>query len=245
MDFQNAWNVALKDFKIYRKKTSVIYATVALPFIVGVAFPSILNYSLHNAKRAMSPATATTLMDSFSIWFLVGAVIIPTAIASYSLVGEKIQKSLEPMLATPMADGDILLGKTISGLVIPVAALYAGSILYMGLMDYFTQGLLGYLYYPNWDIGVILLGAPLASLLSVEINVVISSRLNDVRTAQQLGSLVVLPFIGLYFASEMNFFPLNNENLAIIAGVIAVFDILMFFVAKATFQREEILTRWR
>lgn len=245
MDLQNAWNVALKDFKIYRKKTSVIYATVALPFIVGVAFPSILDYSMHNAKRVLGPAAVITLMDSFSIWFLVGAVIIPTAIASYSLVGEKIQKSLEPMLATPMSDGDILLGKTISGLIIPVAALYAGSILYMGLMDYFTQGLLGYLYYPNWSIGVILLGAPLASLLSVEINVIISSRLNDVRTAQQLGSLVVLPFIGFYFASELNFFPLNNENLAIIAGGIAVFDGVMFFVARATFQREEILTRWR
>ena len=134
MDLENAWNVALKYFKIYRKKTSVIYATVALPFMVGVAFPFILNYSIHNSKRAITAATATTLMDSFSLFFLICAIIIPTAIASYSLVGEKIQKSLEPMLATPIADGDILLGKTISALIIPVAAVYAGSAVYMGLM---------------------------------------------------------------------------------------------------------------
>lgn len=245
MDLQNAWTVALKDFKIYLKKSNVIYATVALPLIIGVAFPLILNYSLNRANKPMAAAAAPAFMDAFSIWFVIGAVIIPTAIASYSLVGEKIQKSLEPMLATPMSDGDILLGKTISALLLPVAALYAGSIAFMTLMDHFTRGALGYYYYPNWHIGAILLVAPLAALLSVEVNVIISSRLTDVRSAQQLGSLLMLPFIGLFLASELNFFALNNTNLIILAGAFALIDVGMFFVAKATFQREEILTRWR
>ena len=146
MDFQNAWTVAVKDFKIYRRKSAVIYATVALPLIVGVGFPFILDYSLNRGTKSLSAAAAPGQMDSFSMWFIIGATVIPTAIASYSLVGEKIQKSLEPMLATPMTDGDILLGKIISGLLIPVAALYAGSISYMALMDYFSRGVLDYLY---------------------------------------------------------------------------------------------------
>ena len=245
MDLQNAWNVALKDFKIYRKKSNVIYATVIMPLVIGVAFPFILNYALHRANKPMAPAAAPPLMDAFSLWFVIGSVIIPTAIASYSLVGEKIQKSLEPMLATPMTDGDILLGKTISGLLIPIVAIYAGSVIFMTLMDHFTHGVLGYYYYPNWHIGAILLAAPLGSLLSVELNVIISSRLNDVRSAQQLGTLVMLPFLGLFLASELNFFVLNTINLVIIAGVLVAVDLGMFFVAKATFQREEILTRWR
>ncbi|MCL5068768.1 MAG: ABC transporter permease, partial [Thaumarchaeota archaeon] len=66
-----------------------------------------------------------------------------------------------------------------------------------------------------------------------------------VRSAQQLGSLLMLPFIGLFLASELNFFALNNTNLIILAGAFALIDVGMFFVAKATFQREEILTRWR
>ena len=245
MDFQNAWTVALKDFKIYMRKSNVIYATTALPIIIGVVFPNILNYALHRTNHQMAPAAAPPLMDAFSIWFIIGAAIIPTAIASYSLVGEKIQKSLEPMLATPMTDGDILLGKIISALLIPVAALYVGAIIYMTLMDAFTHTAIGYYYYPNWHIGTILLAAPLASLLSVEMNVVISSRLTDVRSAQQLGSLVMLPFIGLFLASELNFFSLTNTNLLILAGALAVIDVAMFSLTKATFQREEILTRWR
>ncbi|HEV2226663.1 MAG TPA: ABC transporter permease subunit [Nitrososphaerales archaeon] len=242
---QNAWNVARKDFKIYRRKPSVIYATVAMPLIVGILFPLIVDYSLNRGTKGLTAVAAQGLMDSFSIWFVIAAAIIPTAIASYSLVGEKIQKSLEPMLATPMSDGDILLGKTLSALLLPLGALYAGSISFMTLLDYFTYDLLGYYYYPNWHIGAILFAAPFAALLSVEVNVVISSRMTDVRSAQQSGALLMLPFIGVFLASELGFFAMDDTNLVILAGILAAIGIAMFFVAKATFQREEILTRWK
>jgi ABC-type Na+ efflux pump permease subunit len=245
MDLQNAWNVARKDFKIYTRKPSVIYATVAMPLIVGIVFPLLVNYSVSRSTKGLSAVAAPGLMDSFSIWFIIAAAIIPTAIASYSLVGEKVQKSLEPMLATPMSDGDILLGKTLSALLLPLVALYAGSISFMSLLDFFTQNLLGYYYYPNWHIGAILFAAPFAALLSVEVNVIISSRMTDVRSAQQSGALLMLPFIGVFLASELGFFALNDTNLVILAGVLAAISVAVFFVARATFQREEILTRWR
>jgi ABC-2 type transport system permease protein len=245
MQLRNSWAVAAKDFKIFRKKPNVIYASTALPVIIGIVFPLILNYSLHKATHPLNPAGAESLMDAFSIWFLIGAAIIPTAIASYSLVGEKVQKSLEPLLATPMTDGEILLGKIISGLFIPLIAVYAGAVLFMALTDSFTHGVLGFYYYPNSHIGVILLCAPLVSLLSVELSVIISSRLNDVRSAQQLGSLVFLPLVGLYLASEIGIFPFTNTNLLILAGALAVINVFLFVAAKATFQREEILTAWR
>lgn len=245
MDLQNAWNVALKDFKTYARKPSVIYATVSMPLIVGIVFPFLVHYYVTSSTKDLSAAAAPHLMDSFSIWFIIAAAIIPTAIASYSIVGEKLQKSLEPLLATPMSDGDILLGKTISALLLPLAAIYTGSISFMLLMDYFTHNLLGYYYYPNWHIGAILFAAPFAALLSVELNVIISSRMTDVRSAQQSGALVMLPFIGVFLVSELGLFALNDTNLVILAGVLAAISVAMFLVARATFQREEILTRWR
>jgi len=61
--------------------------------------------------------------------------------------------------------------------------------------------------------GIILLAvAPLARIFSVELNVVISSRADDVRAAQQLGSLMFLPFGAIYLLSELNFIPLNVIN---------------------------------
>ena len=245
MDLQSAWSVAAKDFKIYRKKINVIRASIAFPLIVAVLFPLILNYSIHHETASVAAVLAPSLMDSFSIFFLIASVTIPTAIASYSLVGEKLQKSLEPLLATPMTDGDILLGKSISGFLVPVASVYVGSIIFMALMDHFTQGVLGYLYYPNWHMAAILLAVPLASLMSVEINIIISARMTDARSAQQTGTLLILPFILLYLASELGIFPFTDANLLILSGVLALIDIAFFFVSKATFQREEILTRWK
>jgi hypothetical protein len=59
--------------------------------------------------------------------------MLPVAIASYSLVGEKIERSLEPLLATPATDGEILLGKGIAAFVPPVAAIWAGAVVFMAL----------------------------------------------------------------------------------------------------------------
>jgi ABC-2 type transport system permease protein len=245
MDLKSAWAVAAKDFKIFKRKSQVIYITIVLPLVVGIAFPLIMNYALHNANTHLVGGSITGLMDAFSVWFMIGSAIIPAAIASYSLVGEKVQKSLEPLLATSMTDGEILLGKTISGLVVPLAAIYAGSVVFMTLMDLVTQGTLGYLYYPNWHIGAILLVAPVICLASVELNIIISSKLNDVRTAQQLGMVAALPFLGLYIASETGIFEFTDTNLLILAGAILLISIGLFFVSRSIFQREEILTKWK
>ena len=44
-----------------------------------------------------------------------------------------------------------------------------------------------------------LLVAPLGSILSIEFDILISSRVNDVRAAQQFGGIVVLPFAGITY----------------------------------------------
>jgi ABC-2 type transport system permease protein len=68
---------------------------------------------------------------------------------------------------------------------------------------------------------------------------------NDIRAAQQLGTYVVIPLILLLvFAIQLTIFPIIPLVL-IVSTVIAVVDIALFYLAKATFQREEILTKWK
>jgi hypothetical protein len=82
---------------------------------------------------------------------------------------------------------------------------------------------------------------PFAILMSVEWSVVVSGRVTDVRVAQQLGGLIVLPFAVIYVLGEINVVQLNvTSNLLIICGILALVDVLLFFVTKGTFQREEI-----
>lgn len=166
--------------------------------------------------------------------------------ASYSIVGEKVEKSLEPLLATPATDGEILLGKSLGAFLPSIAATYFGATVFMVLIDVITHQQLGYLFYPNWNAGVfLLLAAPLACLFSVEVNVIVSARVNDVRAANQFGGLLVIPFAALYVLGEINLVPLTANDLLILSAVLLFVDILLFFVSRSTFRREEILTKWK
>ncbi len=172
--------------------------------------------------------------------------MLPAVIASYSFVGEKIEKSLEPLLATPTTDGELLLGKSLAAFLPSMAATYAGAVIFMALVDGLTYGQLGYLMFPDWNAAVILvLAAPLASILSVEFNVIISSRVNDVRAAQQLGTLVILPLLAIFILGQTNVLSVDAWHLLAIAGILAVVDVGLSFVSRATFEREEILTKWK
>lgn len=82
-------------------------------------------------------------------------------------------------------------------------------------------------------------------ILAVGYNVLISSKLNDVRAAQQLGALILLPFAGIYVLSETRVLELTTNNLLIMGAILVAVDVIVFFLAKATFQRNEILTQWK
>jgi ABC-2 type transport system permease protein len=245
MRLSKAWIIAEKDFAIFRKKKSVIYSVVLFPLFVSISLPLIVQFI--GSQSGGSPAEAlTTVLNAFSFFYITGAVTLPTAIASYSLVGEKVQKSIEPLLATPTTEAEILLGKSIAAFLPPIAAIYVGAVLFMALIDSLTYSTLGYFYFPNWNMGVImLLLAPLGSILSIEFDILISSRVNDVRAAQQLGGIVALPFLGIYILAEASILSLETINLLIISASLVAIDVVLFYISKAVFRREKILTKWK
>ncbi len=244
MRFSKAWLVASKDFMIFRKKGNIIYSLVIFELLMSLGFPLLIKYI---TSKSSDPTVVGPLIDAFSFWFVIGAGILPVGIASYSLVGEKIQQSLEPLLATPVTDGEILVGKGISALVPAIGASYIGAVPFMVLVDVFVHSTFHHLVYPNWNIGVILLLlAPLESLFSVAVNVLISSRSTDVRTAQQLGSVIPLvPMFAVYLLSEIRIMTLTVDTLLLIAAALAALDMLTVYASIRTFRRDEILTGWK
>jgi ABC-2 type transport system permease protein len=72
-----------------------------------------------------------------------------------------------------------------------------------------------------------------------------SANANDVTTAQQIGTLLFLPFGVIYSPSELNFISLSTTDLLIIATIVLIEDVILFFVSRSTFRREEILTKWK
>ena len=188
-----AWRIAKKDFKVIRRKKSIVFYTIGLPILMAVAFSLFVRNDVVNAGIA----SASLGLASLTFLFVILAAVLPTSIAAYSIVGEKVEKSLEPLLATPTTDCEILLGKTIAAFVPAILAVWAGASVFMAVTDYLTHNLLSYYYFPSWIPGImLLLLAPLVATLGIEVAVLMSSRVNDVRGANQLGGLMWIPLHG-------------------------------------------------
>jgi ABC-2 type transport system permease protein len=197
MRLWKAWVVAMKDFGVFKRKRYIIYSLVALPLILALLLPGSL--LLAGGLDKIPPTLLASLFKSEATLFIIMPAILPSVIASYSIIGEKVEKSLEPLLATPTTDEELLLGKSLAAFIPSMAATYAGGFIFMAFVDVLSFGQLGYFLFPDWSSFVLFgLAAPLACILSVEFNVIVSSRVNDVRAAQQLGSLVVLPMLAIY-----------------------------------------------
>jgi len=243
-----SWIIASKDFKVFMKKKNILYSIVVVPLIISLLLPIAIGYGGHkNGGSGIRPAELTVLLPAFTFFYLILAGFIPTTIASYTIVGEKVEKSLERLLATPTTDAEILLGKGIAAFLPPLACVLGGATVFMALMDLVTRGTLGYNFFPNWNAAIVLfVMVPFAAIAIVEWNVIVSARVSDVRVAQQVGVVVILPFAGIYVAGELDLINLGTtNNLLIIAGILLAVDLLLLFVAKATFRREEILTKWK
>src|SRR5208337_4421965 len=178
MRLSKSWIIAAKDFKTYRKKRNIIYSPAVVQLIVAVLIPAVVTYGGHKNDASGIPATELViLLPAFLFFYVILAAGLSTPIASYTIVGEKVEKSLEPLLATPTTDSEILLGKGIAAFFPPLAPLLGGSALFMLLMDLTTRDKLGYYYFPDSNTAlVLLLLVPLALLMSVQVNVIISSR---------------------------------------------------------------------
>jgi ABC-2 type transport system permease protein len=244
MRISKSWIVAAKDIRVFLRKRYTIYSLVIFPVIIGIGLPFVLHLVITRQGAAIA-TRLTDLMSAFAFFFAIGASLIPTLLASYSLVGEKVEKSLEPLLAAPVTDSELLLGKGIGAFIPSIGSLYIGSIVFMVLSDIFTRSTLGYYYFPNWNIAILLLVLmPLLSVLSVEWSVIVSARATDPRAAQLQGVLIGIPLYIIYVATEVGAMKLNTSTILIISSAAFIADIILFFLSTKTFQREEILTKW-
>jgi ABC-2 type transport system permease protein len=245
MRLAKSWIIATRDMRIFLRKKYTVYSLVAFPVIIGVALPLVLRYVASKTGAVRGTPTLEDIMNAFAFLFATGASAIPTVLASYSLVGEKVEKSLEPLLAAPITDGELLLGKGIGAFIPSVASLYIGAAVFMLMSDLATHSALGYYYFPNWTIGLILLVlVPLTAVLAVEWSVIVSARASDPRAAQLQGYLITLPFAAIYVASEVAAIQLNPATIGAISGAILATDIVLVFMSTRAFRREEILTKW-
>lgn len=261
------WVIIRKEWSEVFKNRFVLFAVVFMP-ILFTAIPLGILYSMRGSADAVELGAAMTeypemfsaaceglsatvcsqyfLISQFMILFLMLPVMIPVTIASYSIVGEKTTRTLEPVLATPITTLELLLGKALAG-VIPALSVTWLSYFVFVIGTYFMaldKSIVGAVLGPIWLVSIFGIGT-LFSIAGVSLSIMISSRVNDPRAAEQLSSLVVLPVVGLMMGQS---FGVIQYNLTLVLwttiGMFAL-DVVLLYFAIQLFQRETILTRWK
>ncbi len=246
------------------KKRMVLFTVIFFPLFMSV-LPLIILYAMGgsatNTANTELPAqfqqyckasmTAGQCMQyyivsEFMIMFMLIPLFIPVNIAAYSIVGEKTTHSLEPLLATPITTGELLTGKNLASVIPAVLATWVGFAIFAIGSLIITGGgaLASALLDPMWLTAIFIAG-PLMAVLSVNFAIMVSSRVNDPRVAEQLSAVVILPLLAVFFGQISGLFILNSTLIRILCLVLVFVDALMVYLAVRLFQRETILTRWK
>ncbi len=187
-----------------------------------------------------------TILNLILIIFIIIPATLPTIIASYSIVGEKNNRSLEPLLATPITDGELLTGKIFSSLIPSMGSTLLAFTLGVSLLDILLLPKIAMPLLPNltWLLSMLVL-APTACLMSILGCIIVSSKVSDVRAAQQVGGFIVMPVVVLMLGVLSGFILLSPLTVLAFTGIYLGIDLVLFYFAKAIFNREEILTKWK
>ncbi len=184
------------------------------------------------------------IVTNFLAYFLLIPAMVPMAIATQSVIGEKTARSLEPQLATPMEVSELLIGKAFAAAAPAVVATWSVFVLYGLVNGAIADPRLTQLIFNDvWLVAMLTL-VPLICLLSVLLGIIVSARVNDARTAQQLGSFIVIPIIAVavagFFSGQATF---TMEQVIIGDLVVALLIGLAIALGSWMFDREQILTR--
>ena len=145
------------------------------------------------------PAKAATIVAQGNILvYLLGIpAIVPAALAAYSVVGEREQGTLEPVLTTPITREEFLLGKAVAAFVPSVLIAYAIYGLVLAAIEVFAQRAIATALIQLPQVAVQLGFTPLLAAWSICVAMTISARSRDVRVAQQLATLAGLPAVAV------------------------------------------------
>jgi len=184
--------------------------------------------------------------QQFNLLFLILPLAIPMTIATYSIVGEKRERSLEPLLATPISTAQLLAGKALAAAGPGVATAWLSGLLYVLLLQIAvpSAAVRGILLSETFLLSLGLI-APLLTILATTVGLMVSSRVNDPRAAEQLGMIVILPILALILGQVAGVITMSSALALGMAAVLVIVDLALLAAAVRLFDRETILTRWK
>ena len=223
-----------KELREYRRNGNIIFAMVIFPLI-------FLIQPLITVLTETAAASNGLAHEHVLLYMLAIPALVPTALASYSVVGERQQGTLEPVLATPIRREEFLLGKALAAFVPSLAISYAVLALFLACVELFAHPGIAPALLRAPDLLAQLLFTPLLAAWSIWLGIAISARSSDVRVAGQLSLLASLPSVAVTTLIALNVITASWPTAFVAAAILLLLNGIGWRIASAVFDRERLI----
>jgi ABC-2 type transport system permease protein len=233
--------VTRKELTEYRRNRFIVGSMAAYPAIFLI-LPIIGVFSIKMSEATAGNPILDRRVGLSMLYLMLVPVAVPSTVSGYSVVGERNQGTLEPLLATPIRRIEFILGKAVAIFLPSIAISYVMFGIYVAVVQFGAQPALASAVYHAPQLWAELAFAPLLCGWSIWIGLAISSKVSDTRVAQQftlLGSLPPLAVIALFSIQVIS----ATLTIALSLGAaLLVIDLISWIFVAKLFDRERLVT---
>jgi ABC-type transport system involved in multi-copper enzyme maturation permease subunit len=218
-----------KELREYRHNGAIVATMAVLP-VIFVISPLLQIFNL-------TAASAHTLAHKDPLLYML--------VAAYSIVGERAQGTLEPVLTTPIRREELLLAKALAVFVPALVISYAVFALsIVAIVLFAASGVPSAVLHARQLLAQVIF-TPLIAAWSIWVGIAISARTNDIRVSQQLSILATLPLVVI---TSLIAFGVIHTSLKLTLGLgvaLLVLDRVGWRFVSALFDRERLIAGTR
>ncbi len=234
---RGTWGVFRRDLVDIIRDWRLITPLILLLLI----FPLISLFSAQMASHYVAQFGAQLIGERLLPFMALATGFLPLTVCLVipleTFVGEKERRTMEPLLAAPLSDLQLYLGKGLAALAVPTITSLLGVSLYLLILFLrgawaFTPTLVFFLYSILFMHAVVMVAAA----------IVVSTQSNSVRGANMLASFIVIPVSMLLILESSLLFWGSYQTLAIILCILLTYAVLLIRMGTALFNREQLLS---
>jgi ABC-type transport system involved in multi-copper enzyme maturation permease subunit len=230
--------ITVKELRDYRHNRFVIGTMAFLP-VLFIALPivQLLTVSASTTSSKLDARVGLSLL-----YLLLIPAIVPSTLSAYSVVGEREQGTVEPILITPIRREEFLVGKALAVAAPTLTIAYAIFAIFLAAAALFAHAGIASAVFAGSHVLVQLLFTPLLAGWSIWVGIAISARPADIRVAQQLSVFASLPPLAIVALMQFKVITPSTGLAVALAAALLVVDGLGWRAVAAMFDRERLLT---
>jgi len=233
--------ITVKELRDYRRNHFVVGTMTLMPLLF-IILPLI---QVFDAYAHVDSTNLNLHVGLSMLYMLVIPSFMPSTLAAYSVVGEREQGTLEPVLITPIRSEEFLIGKALAAFVPTVVIAYVVFGIFLAAAALFAHPAIASAIYAGTHVLIQVLFTPLLAGWGIWVGIAVSARSTDVRVAQQLSVLGSLPLLAILALISLNVITVSATLAIGLAAALLAIDALGWRAVAAMFDRERLITGTR